>query len=429
MRDKNRRWLAAWLVCAALLMGCETATSGGEGTGSAGPGLVVVHSDYLSSSVSLLAPEPPAWQWDNVLHSGSRAPVLTMALSGDVVLASAPHPAGWVTLVDRFPNAVVTFLDPATGEVFRQISVATSFPANPQDVVFLDDERAYVPRNETNPSPTTEPGDFDEGDDLLVLDLAAGAPVGRVPLTPYVSAPPDGVDAGALQARPSRALLAKGLVWVGLTCLTLGFDRGGAGVVVAVDPATDAVVHRLEVPDGANCGTLSLSPDGETLWLACSGVFQEGAAAQLARSGVARIVPDPDTPSLAQWLPASAFGDRPLGLDLATDAHGRAYVIALGDPNTDRTSRLLAVDSATGTATTVLEAAGPFALTGLFVDGERDRLWVGRADPTNPTLRWYDLSAGAPVLGGELDANPSVGLPPRAIGSYAGPTGSPAAPR
>ena len=49
-----------------------------------------------------------------------------------MVLPSNLHPAGWVTLIDRFPNAVLTYYDAVAGAVVGQVSVATGFPSNPQ---------------------------------------------------------------------------------------------------------------------------------------------------------------------------------------------------------------------------------------------------------------------------------------------------------
>ena len=68
------------------------------------------------------------------------------ALSGDIVLPSAPNPFHWQILIDRYPNAAVTRLDPQTFTILRQFSVATGFSSNSQDLLLLDAHTAYVTR-------------------------------------------------------------------------------------------------------------------------------------------------------------------------------------------------------------------------------------------------------------------------------------------
>lgn len=387
-------------------------------------GLAVLHSDYVSVSLSLVDPQDGTVLAANVLHSGARAPQLSTAFSGDVVQPSTVDPRGWVTLVDRYPNAVVTTYDPVAGVVVGQLSVATGFAANPYDVAFVGPDapgRAFVTRFGHNPTPTAAAEDLDDGDDLLVVDVAtgedgAGRIVGRIPLAPHVPAD--------VLPRPTQVAVAGGRVWVTLAALAEDFSHGAAGVVVGVgvgagglanEPGVDRVVP---IAEGANCADLAVAPDGAALWVVCSGVFQEGAARQIARSGVARVDLSADPPAVDRWFAAADFAGAALAAEVAVDARGRVYVVASGDLAEGTPDRLLALDPESGVAAVVHEAGGAFTLGGLVLDVARGRLWLGDARPDAPRLRVFDVAEASQRLAFSVDADPAVGLPPRSIGWF-----------
>lgn len=433
-RSVRRRVGAALAFAAALwLAACETGDPAAGAPPALPAGLAVLHSDYVSASLSLVTPAEGSLAAANVLHSGSRAPRLSTALSGDVVLPSTADPRGWVTLVDRYPNAVITSYDPVAGGVVGQVAVGGGFAANPQDVAFLPDGRAYVSRFERNPTPAAAAdggGDGrDLGDDLLVVDMAAGAPLGRIPLAPHV--PPD------VLARPTQVALAGGRVWVALAALAPDFSHGAAGVVVGVDPARDVVDRVVPVPQGANCADLAVTPDGAALWVVCSGVFQEGAAAQRARSGLARIDLGAQPPAVDRWLPAETLTEdggasAPLAAEVVVDGRGRPWVIAMGDLEDGTTDRLLVVDPTAGApraadgagvggaARTIHDAGAAFVLGGLLADPTRGRVWVADARPEAPRVLAFpaDERAAATAPAFALDTGPAVGLPPRSLGWF-----------
>ena len=147
--------------------------------GPCGRGVDVVTIDYRSTSVWIL-------RWDGtvasqaILTSGSEAPGLSAALSGDVVAPTTRTTDGHVVLIDRFAS-VLTFLDPRGPTVTFQLSVQTgSLKANPQDYLEVGTDRAYVTRYGRNLDPGREP--FDLGSDVLVIDRATPAIVGRIDL-------------------------------------------------------------------------------------------------------------------------------------------------------------------------------------------------------------------------------------------------------
>jgi hypothetical protein len=151
-------------------------------------GLAVIHgsSDYTSSLLSLVDPATATLVHDNCLNSGSVAPQLSQALSGSVVLPSAPLPGHPLVLIDS-TNGSLVWVNPADCTVVRQLSVSTGFKAYPHDVVAVSPNKFYVTRYMTNSSPTADPSDLDEGGDLLILDLDLGKAVARIDLAPYAA--------------------------------------------------------------------------------------------------------------------------------------------------------------------------------------------------------------------------------------------------
>ncbi|MDZ4696674.1 MAG: hypothetical protein SGI86_16140, partial [Deltaproteobacteria bacterium] len=115
-------------------------------------GIAVVLSDYASMSLTLVNSDTGAVEKEKCVTSGTVAPNLSLAFTGDVVLPSSPLVGGKVVLIDR-KNGTLTWVDPADCKVVRQISVATGFFANPHDAAQIGD-LIFVSRHETNVAPT-----------------------------------------------------------------------------------------------------------------------------------------------------------------------------------------------------------------------------------------------------------------------------------
>ena len=199
-------------------------------------GLVIASSDYTSTNVSL-ATAAGVVVSESILSSASAPPGLTTALSGDVVLPTAPSRSGRIVLVDRYPNAVLTWVDPKAAKVEKQLSVGTGFAANPHDYLEIGN-KAYVSRYESNPNPGAQPND--SGGDLLVLDPSAPAVTGRVVL----ASPGD----GSLLPRADRMLEVGGEVWVVLQRFDADFKTAGDARIAGVSPESDAVVWTAISP-------------------------------------------------------------------------------------------------------------------------------------------------------------------------------------
>lgn len=402
-------------VAAVAAIACDAAPTDAADAGvvDASCVLATVNSDYLSSSVSLLRADGSLCA-AAVITSGSRPPGVVTALSGDVALPSTPHPDGLLTLIDRYPAAVLTFYDVDAREVVGQLPVGASgpgasFPANPHDVLFLPADRAYVSRYDPNPHPTPAPGDHDEGGDLLIVDLATRSSVGRIDLSAAASP--------GMEPRPDRLAPVGDRVWVALGNLSRAFDGGGPGVVVSVDPARDEVVGRLELAGLSSCGgALATAPSGDGAWLACTGVFARGEAAQRDASGAVFVARgDGADPVEAARFAAADLGDgRPLGHPVAALDDARAVVVALGTLGGEP-DRLYLLDRLTGQSAPLGVEGEAFSLGALAV-GADGVLLVADASREAPRLRRFALDAagGATELA-PIVVDPVTGLEPRAL--------------
>src|SRR5687768_2396120 len=110
---------------AACLAACNAPEPNRNGRGTdATEALVVVSSDYQSSNVSLLGFDGSVLT-PSILHSGSVTTGLSAALSGDVVLPTSAVSGSDIVLVDRVPDAVLTWLDARSARVRAQLPVGT----------------------------------------------------------------------------------------------------------------------------------------------------------------------------------------------------------------------------------------------------------------------------------------------------------------
>jgi hypothetical protein len=373
-------------------------------------GVAVIGSDFSASSLSLLSLGSGALARGDVLHSGSVLPGLSMALSGDVDLPSAPLGRDRLVLIDRYPGAVLTVVSASSLEVERQIPVATGFASNPQDVLALPDGRWLVSRHETDPVPGDEP--FDGGDDVLVVAPEEGLVEGRVPLAPYA-------DAG-LQARPGRMSWASGRAFVTLAHLDADFEAAGPGRLLALAPDSLEVIHSLDLPVGVNCGALAWAPAMDSLYLACSGLYADGAQAQLARSALIRVRLDGDRPEASVFRTAGADGDRPFGFGLDVLAGRWLVTTRVGDLATGLRDRVVVYDllAPAAGARVVHEAASSSGIWGLAALPGADVLLISDSDPAEPAVHRYAISEDSVSALAPLRPHPGTGLPPRALRAY-----------
>ncbi len=377
----------------------DAATAGDAG--ACPSALVVASSDYTSTNVSVLTPTGGAAS-ESILSSGSAPPGLSTALSGDVVLPVAPTP-GEVVLIDRYPNAVLTFVDPSSRAV-RQMSVSTGFASNPHDYVQLSANKAYVTRYESNPNAGQSADDG--GGDLLVIDPQALTITGRVPFP----------TEGSILPRPDRMLLVGGELWVALGRVDANFMNAGDGRVVGVSTADDTITWTLDLPGLANCGAMARAPAGDVVAVSCAGQSTDPDPA--SRSAIVLVDPTVSPPVEKKRFSAASLAGAPLAPSLVAFASDSVLVaVALGDVSVMRDDVAVAIDLAAGSAHVLLDAGAPFALGDVHcAPGCTDLCML--ADAQAKALRVWKATGSSLVAQAPVNVDPSIGLPPRYIGAF-----------
>lgn len=377
-------------------------------------GLAVVHSDYQSASVSLTSLDGTK-RLDDCFNSGITSPKLTAALTGDVVLPSTPLPSGEVAVIDR-KNAAITFLDPANCDVKRQIKVATNFDGNPYDLLWFAPERAYVTRYEANPTPTPAAGDFDDGDDVLIINPLTGAALGSITMTPW-AVPAD--KPLPIMPRPDRMLAVGGKVYVSLNNLSRNFQAAGQGRIVIIDQASNGVEGFIDLPGVNNCSEMHMA-SATTLVIACGGIFAAGNK-QIEAAGVLSV----NLLTKAVTKVAGVGFGRPLSLYSVAAKGDRYFVVTNGDfsgtPPDELWTGTFPGAAAGEAPASKFRAAEAFSLGTMLLHPSLPRLYVADAEVKNnaPQVRVFDTSA-APALAQSpgLAVGATKALPIRHIAWY-----------
>jgi hypothetical protein len=397
--------LAVSLAALALVAACTDATVPTSKGLRSSSGLAVLSSDYQSTSVSLYDPATKTLADDCVEPR---------SLSKDIALPTGTQ-GGELVLLDR-DNSVIQFFDPLTCIRRTQLSVSTGgFKSNPHDIVHVSATKAYVTRYEKNAAPTPATDDFDEGDDLLIIDPSMPAVTGRIDMSSHAT-----TAAGAMiQARPDHAVLANGLVYVTLNNLSGDFSAAGPGRVVVIDPMTDAVTGVVDLPDQTGCSGLAYDDQTMHLYVSCGGEFTD--ADQTAKSALVEIDVKGPAPVLGKIVKGKDLGTAPVSYTAAALLDGAAYTATAGslDPTSGAQTApdtFYSIALATGAGTKVIDG-GAYNLGRPAIDGSSKTLFLPDGDAVTPRVRVFDVSSVA-VAGTPFEPNPRQHLPPREIAWY-----------
>jgi hypothetical protein len=389
----------------------ETGTSATAIDGSAGQpsGMVVLSSDYTTSSVSTLDRDGNLVH-DNCFNSNTGPQGISLTLSGDLALPTQTTLGDAVVILDR-TNAVLTWLDAPTCTPLRQLTVATGFKPNPHDYVALSPSKAYVVRYDENAAATPTPDDFDDGNDLLIIDPSQPKIMGRLDLKPFA---PVGV-----LPRADRAVLVEGKVYVSLNAISADFKTYAAGRIVIVDPIADQVVGTIDLPGVKNCGALAYVSAEKKLLVACAGDFGAGAQ-QVQSSAIVAIDLSTAPPTVVGQIGAATVGTMPLssGTIAAFDSN-TILGVELGEFSNTPPDSLWTVSLAGTQPKNVFASTEAFTLGTILLDRARARVFV--TDGTGNSvglIREFDLVSGSLVAGKTTAANPSHSLPPRTLAWY-----------
>ncbi len=362
-------------VCLSLLAmvgGCEAAPTpktAGVAT-AAEAGMAVVCSDYASTAIAILDRDAERVTAPLLIHSGSASPGVLVALSGDVALPTAPAAGGPVLLLDRFPNGVITWVDPVSATVIRQVDLGAGFAPNIRDLVATTGARWLVTRANPNRQPDSKP--LDRGDDVLLIG-ADGTPLASLSAT----------ELDGFPGRPDRLLVRPdGEVWVSLNRASLDYTTWLDGMVGRVGVgAGDTLqwLERVEYPGTRCCG--GLATDGARTALACPGSF-DTALHTVDPAGSAVLLLDGAAKEVARLVGSDPRVGAAIGQDVALLADGRVALVALGDFD-GAVDRVLAWDSAGDTVTELYRASAPFIIASVATNASGSLVFP-LADPARP---------------------------------------------
>jgi hypothetical protein len=325
---------------------------------------------------------------------------------------SWPQSGNPVLLIDR-KAAALTWLDPATCMPAHQLDVSTGFKANPHDVISVSPTKAYVTRYDPNPTPTPDPNDRDDGNDILIIDPSVPAITGRIDLSS--SAIP--VTGAMIKARPDRARLIDGKLFVALNEISDDFGTLAHGRVIAIDAATDQLTATIDIPELANCADMSYVEASKTLVVLCTGDYT--AADPTQTSGIAYIDVTASPLVEARHQTAAAFGGRTLGAysGIANDGalgFGVTPGVFGGTPH----DQLWSFSVATAQATPITTAGDSFVYGTVLVDPGHQRVYLADAFADMPRVQIYDYSSGTAAHQTSVTTDAAHQLPPREIAWY-----------
>jgi hypothetical protein len=384
--------------------------SASEAGTSNSSGIVVVNSNYSESSVSFLDRDGNLL-YDGCFNSGTGATGLSPTLSGDVVLPTQVPSGGPVVLIDRDKVFnTLTWLDPVTCTPLRQLAVGTGFNANPHDVVTLSASKAYVTRCNENRAATPAPDDFDDGNDLLIIDPSQPKILGRIDLKPFA---PAGVLPDA-----DRALLAEGIVYVSLNAISANYAIYGTGRIVMVDPVADQVVGMIDLPGAKDCGAMTYLAAERKLVVACNGSYSD--LQQADTSAIVTIDLSVSPPAVIAQVAAASVGGLPFSnTSLAAWDGNTAFGVTNGDASNLPPDKLWSLPLGAALPVEVFESAEGWALGAVLADAQSGRVLVADGTKLTPAfLRFFDFAAGTFTASKTVKTNPSRNLPPRALAWY-----------
>lgn len=392
--------------------GVELPVVDGPGGQSCGRGLAVLLTDYFSTNVAVLDPEGKTVS-PSLVSSASQKMSLHAPLSGDVVFPTElTYPQ--LSLLDRYPTSVLTFLNIETGEVEQQVDVGSGFAANPQDYLILDEQRALVTRYEKNPRPGAS--QEDQGDDVLVLSRSSGKILSHLDLAALRS------DSSE-HLRPQRLLRWQDTILLTLAGYNARFTEAQDARVVLLDAVSLEVrgVHTL--PGIKNCGDFALSPSGAELALVCSGLVDGSDSAAPSDSALLRFQLEEDESGkrglleVARILAADwALGPFSFTVDYAADNELLVGLYGTEEgEDAGRPDSVVRLRTDTGERHILVQSeARAFTLGQVSCLAACERCWVADAGRhalhlfRYPEQRWQEP---------ELQVvDEDIGLPPRLIG-------------
>lgn len=414
------RWrLACLLSGAAVACGAPRVTPDTQGTraiaNQCGRGLVVVESDYQSSNVSLLGFDGSVLS-PSFASSSAASGGFGLTLGGDAAPPWSASSGSEIVILDRTPKGVLHFIDVASAMPVRELAVGTGFSANPHDYLQLSEHKAYVARYDANPNPGREP--WDQGGDILLVDPALPAVLGRIDLGAALSGEP-----ARFTPHPSRLVRVGERVFVVLAAYAVDYASATISRLVELDPGNDSIRATILLEGLKGCDVLAASPDGVELAVACTGADLSDTPPALDASGIALVDIEHEL-ALKKVLSAAQYGPNPVGFGLDYAGPGRLVFGTLGyftEANgVGSLDTLFALDTASGAFSEVLRAEhSPFTLGDVRCMPACQVCFAADAERAGGSVLRFPLDdafeLGAPS---EIRAETKIGLPPRYLGGF-----------
>ncbi len=392
-----------------------------------GRGLVVVSSDYQSTNVSLVDNEAKVLS-SSFLSSASSDAALASALSGDVVPPTAAITGDELVLIDRYPGAVISWVNVRTAKVRAQLNVTTGFASNPQDYLPIAANKAYVTRLGTNAQAGSEP--FDGGDDILIIDPSRPEIVGRIPLS-------DVVPQAGFHPRASRMVAHGARVFVLLGMQDLSFSSSLAARLVTIDSQTDTIESVLQLDGMKACAGLAIhapsssngSQAAARLAIACSGEFGGASTPDTSTSGLVVLSAEDGQAKEISRMSAAALVDKPLGwwLDFVDDDRLLVHVFGAEASATlpTETDAIIEVDLANDSSRVVLESKkqaftlGDVRCAAVLPEPRGSGDGCGQCFVTDAEEGVLHVLGGSPLqVIDSVAVDSQIGLPPRYLGRF-----------
>jgi len=258
----------------------------------------------------------------------------------------------------------VALLDPA-----NRFQVKTRFqvndgsnPANPQDLLVLAADKAYITRYE------------DPYNDILIVDPDTGDTLGRVDFTGQ------GTNSDGLP-RLYKMFPLQGRVWALMQNINLSFSEYGPGLIGVVNPNTDAIENIITLAT-KNPTDLGYDSEANLLYVASTGDWFDPATA-----GIEAVNPATQT-SAGVLIDGNALGG--FITRMVMIGQNNAYLVVL---KSDGSEKVVQVNPATKTiGPTLYEYPCFWWAADLALDEPQGILLI--ADPSTSQVMLMDLATG-----------------------------------
>ena len=385
-----------------------------EQEGNCGRGIVVVGTDYVSTNVSLMSFDGAVLS-SSFISSASTTSELSTPLGGDVALSTARNEGDSIVILDRYPAAVLTWVDIQSGTPSGQLSVTTGFRSNPRDYLEISPSKAYVTRYDSN----LEQGQqqFDEGGDVLIIDPLTRSIKGRIPLESAIDDAPEGCS-----PNPDKMLSVGSSVAV-LLGAYLDYFSSASSRIVRLNPSLDTIEETLVLEGMHSCTAMALSPSKKEIAVSCSGDYGSDSAARMAESGIV-LVSAEDGWVEKRRFPAASFGLGPVGDGIAYVSEDTLVFTTQGSFPSETSSQeedaFLVINTHSGDFKTLLRSDGmPFSLGGVRCAPECGVCFLADAERSGGVVHRFEVEPdGTFGTGTEIVVDSAIGLPPRGLGVF-----------